>query len=508
MSTQADSFYELFNGYERAKGRYTITGVESSGKVGGKASTIIEAPSVRDWELHLAGKQGVGIIPIREDNCCYFGALDIDDRTVNHIDLEDACKNLPVVVCRSKSGGAHVYVFFTEPVPAIIVQEKLNEWAAALGVGGCEVFPKQIKRASDKDIGNWINMPYFGGDDTDRMAYKGGVKIGMAEFIAYAHSRRITPQQLASIVLNIKEDLFSDGPPCLQHLVTKGFPEGTRNQGLYAVAVYYKKRNPDTCEADVMSFNTKYMQPPLSLSEVQTIVKSVNRKDYAYKCKEQPLCNHCNKKACLGRKFGIGNGGGHDGGARVQIGNITKIDTEPPIWIIDIEGERVEVDTDTLQQQRKFQTVCMERIHKCPPTINATRWSGILNELLKNVEIIPAPEDAGVRGQFYEILDQFLTERPISTVREELIVGRCYHDHDSKQVWFRSRDLIVYLESKRFKATESKIWSYLRKKGAGNDRVRAGAKLVSIWTLPESLLPKSGNVLPIPAAITGVNDGH
>lgn len=503
MRKFSHTLYELFAGYEFAKGRYTVTGVEVNGKVSGRASTVIEPPTASDWEAHLTGKQGLGIIPIRKDNNCYFGALDIDDREIDHIALEKCCGGLPVVIARSKSGGAHVYVFFSEPVPADIVQGKLTEWAAMLGVGGCEIFPKQVKRASDKDVGNWLNMPYFKGDDTDRYMIKQGKRLPLADALAYIQSRRLTRAQLDSIVVSVKDDLFKDGPPCLQNLITNGFPQGTRNQGLYAVAVYFKKKNPDGYEQDVSNFNAKYMDPPLMPREVQTVTNSVQKKDYAYKCKEAPLCNHCNRRLCLSRKFGVGNGGGQDGGPKVQIGQVTKVDTDPPLWILDLEGERVEVDTPTLLNQKKFQEICIERIHKCPSTINASRWTNMINDLLKNIEVLPAPPDAGMYGQFHSILDQFLTERPISKIRDELVIGRCYHNIDKQELWFRASDLLSYLEIKRYKRTApNQVWNMLRKIGARNDRVRVKTKHLNIWILDDEHMQRlEGESLDIPEGI-------
>ena len=206
------------------------------------------------------------------------------------------------------------------------------------------------------------------------------------------------------------------------------------------------------------------------------------------------------------RKYGVGNGGAQDGGTHVPISSICKIETDPPIWIIDLEGERVEVDTDTLLIQKKFQQICVEKIFKCPVTINATRWSNMINDILKNAEVIPAPPDAGVVGQFYILLEQFVGERAISKVQDELAIGRTYHNEAKHEIWFRSQDLIVYLETKRFHGTaNNKIWAMLRHLGASSSRVPCGSKIVSIWSLPDDMLPKidKETALPIPRAITG-----
>ena len=69
----------------------------------------------------------IGIYPVLEDNTCYFLCADFDDKSCEHGYQEDVkayanvCDEwgVPVFVERSRSGnGAHVWLFFEEPVPA------------------------------------------------------------------------------------------------------------------------------------------------------------------------------------------------------------------------------------------------------------------------------------------------------------------------------------------------------------------------------------------------------
>ena len=72
---------------------------------------------------HLAGKHTVGVYPLLSDDSCYFLAADFDEAEWR----EDArafiqsCHelNIPAILEISRSGnGAHVWIFFDEPVPA------------------------------------------------------------------------------------------------------------------------------------------------------------------------------------------------------------------------------------------------------------------------------------------------------------------------------------------------------------------------------------------------------
>lgn len=77
---------------------------------------------------HLRGKHVMGVYPMLPDETCWFLAVDFDKSTWK----EDARAfaetaerlGLPVLVERSRSGnGAHVWFFFTAPVPAMIARK-------------------------------------------------------------------------------------------------------------------------------------------------------------------------------------------------------------------------------------------------------------------------------------------------------------------------------------------------------------------------------------------------
>ena len=142
-----DKFKNIFEGLDRAHG-VTIVG-ESNGngtKVKGKSFVKREPVTNELWQKHLDGKDSLGVIPINDDNKCKWGCIDIDSYAgFDHQKLINKIKQfkLPLVVCRSKSGGAHVFLFTKDYVSASLMQDKLNEIRSVLGYGGSEVFPKQ-----------------------------------------------------------------------------------------------------------------------------------------------------------------------------------------------------------------------------------------------------------------------------------------------------------------------------------------------------------------------------
>ena len=105
----------------------------------------------------------LGIIPITENNDCRWGCIDIDEYNFDHASLIKSIRNhkLPLIVCRSKSGGAHVFLFTKENIPASLMQSKLKQMSIILGYEGSEIFPKQTEILVERgDTGNFLNLPY------------------------------------------------------------------------------------------------------------------------------------------------------------------------------------------------------------------------------------------------------------------------------------------------------------------------------------------------------------
>lgn len=463
-------FMALFAGLERAHGVYDIkkNTAAKGNKVQGSARTVLDPVTLELWEAHLKGKIGLGIIPIREDNTCCFGAIDIDTYPLDLVKLEASIKalKLPLIVCRTKSGGAHLYVFTVEPVPAKLIRDRLTEWAMLLGCGGSEVFPKQIKLASDNDVGNWINMPYFNAGKTTRYAVVKGKALTVDKFLTYMARHRVAKAVLTKFKLD-EDKRIANGPPCLVQLTTMGIPSGSRNTSLFNLGVYCHLRYGDNWQTHVDSMNAYFLKPALSSREVQVIIKSLSRKSYFYTCESEPLKSICNKAVCQSRKYGIGIDT-NNADPPVVLGSLTKLCTDPPIWIVDVDGIRVELETNTLLRQDRFRALCVEKINKLPPRVKAVRWEKMIHELLANVVEVEAPKDAGAEGLFWQHLRHWCTGPTIAKTKAELLAGKIWIDEEKNRTYFRVNDLIRYLNMQRFFAFDQReLWNLLRRSERG-----------------------------------------
>ena len=210
-------FAEIFEGLKSAYGYFKIERQNANGKKAGKAGVVREEPTLELFEQHIAGGEtGLGIIPINENDCCKWGCIDIDQYPLDHAGLIKKIRQLklPLVVCRSKSGGAHCFLFSADWVEARDMQKALKSISAALGYGESEIFPKQIKLHLDRgDVGNFLNLPYYNREDGLRYAFlDDGTSATLEEFIGLYDTYVQTPEEIKKLqVIEAHEtDLLAD----------------------------------------------------------------------------------------------------------------------------------------------------------------------------------------------------------------------------------------------------------------------------------------------------------
>ena len=148
--SDVDKFINIFEGSYSAYGQTRKTEeFDERGKHKTKSFIIKQRPTKQMFMDHLMGKDpALGIIPINEQNKCKWSCIDIDVyQGFDHKQLISKIREykFPLLVCRSKSGGAHVFLFTDTFVPAALFRGKLKEMAAKLGYANAEIFQNKIK---------------------------------------------------------------------------------------------------------------------------------------------------------------------------------------------------------------------------------------------------------------------------------------------------------------------------------------------------------------------------
>jgi len=481
---KVEKFKSIFNGLDRAYGQYKSEGPKANGKVGGKAFIIKEPVTDKLWADHLDGKDpSLGIIPIRDDSTCSWGCIDVDTYPLEHKKLIKKIRDLklPLVICRSKSGGAHVFIFLKEPVQASLVRDKLTEWSAEIGYAHCEIFPKQVEIKADRgDTGNFLNLPYHGGDNSMRHGFSDdGSGASLTDFFHLYDTYCTSEKDLIEFKVKRKKEVkeLEDGPPCLATLMSQGIPEGGRDNTLYQYAVYAKKKWPNEWQAKVDEFNHKYMEKPLGSAQVQKTVTQHERKDYQYKCKDQPMCAVCSPIVCQSRQYGIGDSFEHN------FSDLTKIQSDQSVWFLNVDGQRLVLETEELFDQNKFRKACMDKINIIPNPMRPNAWTTRLQQLLRDIEVIEAPKEIRKEGRFKSLLEQFLDDQGAAEHIDEINMGKAWFSEGN--AYFKTEAIQTFLEKKRFKDfTSTQIHATIRQMGGGHAYRKVQGTTQFMWYIP------------------------
>ena len=486
---QTQRFAAIFAGRVSSYGSY-FWNPETKDK---KVKTLGEALPEDAYEKHLRGEGPfLGIIPIREDNTCYFAAIDIDDDGIDHNELEAkvSALRLPLVVCRSKSGGAHAFLFLREPVPANVVVDALKKFRSVLGHeknsngSPVEIFPKQIK-LQPGDTGNWINLPYYGHETTNRYAVTGGRHLSLDEFFEHAVSRATDEDGLLEWA-DPALGPFADGPPCLQELHKQSFPEGTRNTGLLNVGLFYKLARPGSWQESLRDYNEK-LDAPVDDSELSQIIRNLTRHDYVYTCKLHPLEGFCKKKECKKQPFGIGYFVKKKRmEALPELSDLIKITTDPPRYRVSVNGTPIPCSMDQILSPILFKRLVFEKLNLVVARPKEVEWDELLKELNDSVREEPAPAEAGDMGLLLVYLSDFLQTRAKADSLDDILRGIAAAENG--RVYFRGIDLMAFLMRRQFRRYNmNELYTILREKAGlqTEDRTLKGA-VTSLWSVVES----------------------
>lgn len=487
-SESMHDFYTLFLGNESAYGVFTLTGEkDENGKALGVASTERKEIKEQDYVTHLSGKRGIGVVPIRSDAKCSFGVIDVDDASLfKTIPPVIRKHGFPLVSFRSKSGGLHLFIFFERPESAAKVIALLRTYRRALGLSAkTEIFPKQAKLEPDA-VGNWINLPYFNCDKTDRYAIgPKGEALSLDEAVSVCAKFRTSLGVLSSMELPLM-----DAPPCLQAVYLRGSTV-MRNNYLFSQAVYLKNKYGDEFEQKLVEINAA-LEVPLSVKEISdTIINSIKRKDYAYKCSEEPLSALCDKTECKKRKYGVGSAEVPE----LSFEQLTQFLADPPYyeWMVNQKNLRFYSETDIINQFA-FRTLCFRIIHILPMRLKDETWTRVVNTALQNIKTVAVDQgdDISIGATFKEYLVEFLTKRAKAANREQLLMDRVLVDEELSSFVFRAKNLMSFLiVQKTFRAFgQTEIQARLRDLGGKAMRyyVNRQNSSLRVWSIPISAL--------------------
>lgn len=496
-------FMEYFSGSQHKYGKHIYDAEIEEGKRKGKSWTVTDKLlTIEEYSKHLKGEEGLGIIPIDENNKCKFTVIDIDLYDINYnIYLRAIDKQrFPLIPFKSKSGGIHLYMFFKEYVKATSAIEIMRKLSFLLAVDilvkqrenrVVEIFPKQTK-IQKGDIGSWINIPYYNAQEPFTYAIKGDKKLNFNEALMHIKEKTVSLQEAETFV----DDLpYHDAPPCLQtiHLLNPLSENSGRNNYLFSFGVYLKKKDEDFFETNLKEINDSLDEPLKEHELEKTVLNSLRKKDYLYKCKESPCISFCNKKRCREREYGIGKEEGYF--SNVEVGQLYQYKIAQPYyeWEVRIQGQdtfkklRFKSEEEIIKQDA-FLKLCMRELHELPSKLKQMEWFKKVNAALKEIEVIQVSEedDTSPIMILKSMIQEFCTSRKLADDKEHILLGKVYFNLKSREYYFRIKDLNDYIYvNKSFRYfTPQELHGILREMECISRKITIGKKQVRVSALP------------------------
>ena len=462
---QLADFMSFFKGNIHNYGLHVYKYIENKKESGTNATVKNKLLTEIQYQDHLEGRKGLGIIPINEKNKSCFGVIDVDLYNTDLTDYLMAIEknNFPLVPFKSKSGGLHIYLFLKNFVDArvviglltkmisylsldILIKEKLNKIT--------EIFPKQFKLEKNS-IGSWINLPYYDSDKTKQYAIKNSGALSLENALVYIKTKQVTVEDVKIFLSDLP---FQDAPPCLQALyILDPFRKNTsRNNYLFSFGVYLKKKDENFFEQTLFEINSSLVNS-LSKDELEkTIIQSLRKKDYIYKCTESPCVDFCNQSACKKREFGVGKEYGYF--SNLEYGKMFQIKMIEPYyeWEIRVQKEKEFkklrfINEEAIIKQDVFLRLCFRELRVLPIKMNQIEWFKIINHSLVDITVIEvaSEDDTSPINLFRILFFDFLLNRAMAQNKEQILNKRVFYDETCGEYYFRVKDLLEYLFIKK-----------------------------------------------------------
>ena len=491
-----DRFIKIFEGLDRAYGQFKKNDSRVSVKVEGKPWVEHKPLQKQLWENHLMGiGVSLGVFPLTDEGTCKWGAIDID---VDGLDYEELLKKirefkLPLIMFRSKSGRAHVYLFMKNFTSAEEVRLVIKKFASKLGLADKldRIYPMQTE-LGEKDTGSWLNLPYFNHEEGSRYAYKDDFDAASIEEFFEMHKKYAQESLDEYLVEEIKTTkkvknttleslLLPCHKNCLKLNDNKVPSDIGRNDFLLHSLVWAKRAEKHTKKIEeykhldskglLKHFNKKYFKEPLPEDEMEKTIFKSEDKEYKYLCKRPKIKKFCDPSACVRHICGITQEQALElVEAKEALGQITQYCSDPPIFYesVDVKTDdkgghkriRIEMDGSFFLYKDKYLTQLANAGHFPHDSILDMksvefRKMNLARLAIRNYE--KAEEEATPEYEFKMLMWDFLSKCTVSVIKSDLHDGACYYNQKTKEMDIRLSKLLSYLSAIRDRRSLRKL---------------------------------------------------
>jgi hypothetical protein len=261
------------------------------GAVHGQA--IKEPVTITHYRNHLAGETSLGIYPLTPQGLVRWFAIDIDklDPALALRLLAALCTlglSQGVYLERSKGKGFHIIILLSDWVSASQVRRIAKTALSQAGLPATtEIFPKQDQLTQDTPWGNYLNLPYFTGDNPQgrRMVVDPGTLTPVPLRIWLEEVKPFPIDALPSVAdaLPAKPEAAARPGPSKAEILAKlsdTQEPGMRRPTLVSLTGYLRCRGVDE-EVAVMlllPWAREHFSSPLSDGEIEKHVRGIYRR--------------------------------------------------------------------------------------------------------------------------------------------------------------------------------------------------------------------------------------
>lgn len=462
------------------------------------------------YRQHLEGQQAIGIYPVTDDATCHFAAVDFDRVTgkltpeeIDRLALHDARRFMEecgrfglnrMYLERSKRKGAHAWVFFAEPVVCADIRRVFTAALEAAQISQYELFPKQDRVTETSPLGNYINLPYPGGNNREgRQMMLDPVSerpIALADFLDAVV--RFEADDLALILTELPEKVTSARTfevrqgsgrrgawyPCATPLLNISLAEhdGRNDLGFLIAKRLHMTPIGEAARSMFDDWNS-HNGPPLTPHEADRVWEQ-GGKYTSMGCERirawQGGAMDAVRETCV-ETCPIHPSRGLNDFARLR-----KAEFESPVYYVSVGGHDVRLSVDAAWSYPGVQKAVFAQLNLILPSMKATEWRDTLQTLLDSVEVIAVPAEATESGQLWAAIREFLQRMDDDEDKFDLGLPLQNESH----VYFTQASLRSFLRGYGFQPKASDLWTACHAHGAEHDTKWINGKSRHVWMVP------------------------
>jgi len=478
------------------------------------------------YQEHLQGKITISIYTITEENTCFYGMFDFDDRSQiakeRLLVLFRLMKHyrLPALIEPSGSKGIHLWTFFDNiraekayHLMHLLVRKAADEMLLSRDEflrltqnRVIEIFPKTPRISPDTPFGFAAKLPWGKHPTTGKRTLfvdEAFQKIENQEGIF----DNITPAK-ENLIDEIIEDLeekpekektFEEMPfqlseflPCFRNFVAKGISQGFRNEALFHATIHLKRHN--WSESQIVSFLAKFRHacdPLLPESEFHRLIKSALKgkggQGYSNLGCDNSLwsSNYCSEEArgiCSVYARG-----------QYPVTLVRWVKSNPPVYYIKYRDQVLDKPLTSKQvlTPDAVRLIIFEKFGERPFLPSRKEWElYIANEVQKTPAEEPAEEMADsefkIKYTIITILSEAVQRGKIAEKARELDEGRICETDNS--IYFRPHALLRDLSRKDISINLSQLWAFLRKLNGAEAIIEIEGEKLTVCKIPKDVL--------------------